>query len=472
MQNAPLWYCTVPLLVAMESQIERISAVECRVRVQIPWEEISSRFASKLRELQSKARIPGFRPGKVPPPMIERMFGKSLRDELARDLVDETFQAAVTQHAKVPLTQPVLEEGTLNKGEPFVYAARFEVPPEITPKDYTGVAVRRRPAVADEAKIAEQLKAKQDELTELRPIAEGTERTVTQKGDVWTVDLDGTLGALKIGRKDLRVDIGGDEGEEYIPGLAKALESTTLDMVGKTATITFTPTQERLKPELRGHDAVLTVGFRDLREKVVPALDDEFARDTGEAETLEELKAKYRANLLEEDQNEAEREARQRLVGSLLERNSFDVAPSLVAREVAAQVDLFKRQLQQQGLTMQRLGITDAQLSGQYRPQALFNVKAFLLLDAIGKAENIVVPEDAVEAELKQMAEERNQNVDRLRATMEKNNQILLLRAQLREEKILDFLMSKSEVTEAPDPKSEAEAPAATGESNEPAAAT
>mgnify|MGYP002777718144 CR=1 FL=1 len=457
----------------MESQIERISAVECRVRVHIPWEEISPRFASKLRELQGKARIPGFRPGKVPPQMLERMFGKSLRDELARDLVDETFQAAVTQHAKVPLTQPVLEEGTLNKGETFVYAARFEVPPEITPQEYTGVPVRRRPAAADEAKVEAQLKAKQDELTELRPVAEGTTRA-TQPGDVWTVDLDGTLGSLKIGRKDLRVDIGGDEAEEYIPGLAKALEGTTLDQVGKTVTITFRPTQERLKQELRGHDAVLTVGFRDVREKHVPALDDEFARDTGEAESLEELKGKIRANLLEEDQNEAEREARQRLVAALLERNSFEVAPSLVAREVAAQVDMFKRQIQQQGLTLQRLGITEAQLAGQYRPQALFNVKAFLLLDAIGKVENIVVPEEAVEAELKQMAEERNQNVDRLRASLEKNNQILLLRAQLREEKILDFLMSKSEVTEAPDPKpeAEAEAPAATAESSEPAAAT
>lgn len=452
----------------MESQIERINAVECRVRVQIPWEDISSRFNVKLRELQTKARLPGFRPGKVPPQMVERMFGKSVREELAREVVAETFQAAVTRHAKIPLTEPVLEEGTLNKGEPFQYAARFEVPPDLAPKDYTGVPVRRRPAAADEAKLDAELKSKQDELTELRPVAEGEGR-VTQPGDVWTLDLDGTLGPVKIGRKDLRVDIGGDPSEEYIPGLAKALEGTTLDTVGKTKTITFSPEQERLKPELRGHDAVLTIGFREVREKHVPALDDEFARDTGEAETLEELKGKIRARLLEEDQNEAEREARQRLVSELLQRNPFEVAPSLVAREVAAQVDQFKRQLQQQGLNLKQLGITEAQLAGQYRPQALFNVRAFLLLDAIGKAENIVVPEDAVEAELKQMAEERNQNVDRLRATMEKNNQILLLRAQLREEKILDFLMGKAEVTEAPDPKPEAPAAA---ESTEATAAT
>jgi trigger factor len=448
----------------MESQIERISAVECRVRVQIPWEDISPRFATKLRELQGKARIPGFRPGKVPPQMLERMFGKSVRDELARDLVDETFQSAVTQHSKVPLTQPVLEEGTLNKGEAFKYAARFEVPPEIAPKDYTGIAVRRRPAVADEAKIDAELKTKQEELTELRPIAEGTERTVTQAGDVWTIDLDGAIGPQKVARKDLRLDIGGDVATEYIPGLAAALANTTLDSVGKTQTVRFLPTQERLKQELRGHEAVLMIGFRDVREKHVPALDDDFARDTGEAETLDALKAKIRERILAEDQNEAERDARKRLVEALLERNTFEVAPSLIAREVAAQVDLFKRQVQQQGLTLQRIGVTEQQLHSQYRPQAVFNVKAFLLLDAIGKAENIVVSEDEVEAELKEMAEERNQNIDRLRATMEKNNQLLLLRAQLREEKILDHLMSKSEVTEAPDPAPEAPATQATAD--------
>ncbi|MDC0721838.1 trigger factor [Nannocystis bainbridge] len=452
----------------MESQIEKISAVECRVRVQIPWTEISPRFATKLRDLQGKARLPGFRPGKVPPHMLERMFGKSVREELARELVDETFQAAVTQHSKVPLTQPVLEEGTLVKDETFKYAARFEVPPEITPKDYTGIAVRRRPAVADAAKIDAELKAKQEELTELRPLAEGSERTATQPGDVWTVDLDGHIGPQKIARKDLRVDIGETENE-YIPGLAAALASTTLDQVGKTQVVRFSPTQERLKQELRGHEAVLTIGFRDLREKHVPALDDDFARDTGEADSLDALKAKFSERLLEEDKNEAERDARKRLVEVLLERNTFEVAPSLVAREVAAQVDLFKRQVQQQGLTLQRLGVTEQQLSSQYRPQALFNVKAFLLLDAIGKAENIVVAEDEVEAELKEMAAERNQNIDRLRATMEKNNQLLLLRAQLREEKILDFLMGKAEVTEAPDPSPEAPA---TSESSGETAAT
>lgn len=436
----------------MESQLEKISAVECRVHVQIPWETVSPRLSAKVREVQRSARIPGFRPGKIPPQMIERLFGKGLRAELARELVEETFQSAVVSHQKVPLTQPALESESLEHGQPFTYAARFEVPPEIAAKDYFGAPVRRRPAVADEAKVEARLKAKQEELHELRPVAEG--RSETRPGDIWTVDIEGSIGDTRVSRKDAQIEVG-NEATEVVPGLGAQIAALTLDAVGTSRQVRFQPVQERLRTDLRGKDAVLTLGFREVREKHLPALDDDFARDTGEAETIADLRAKYSAAVLEEDREEAERDARQRLVTTLLERNEFEVAPSLVAREVDAQVDLFKRQLAQQGLDLRRLGLNENALAAQVRPQATFNVKAFLLLDAIGKAESVNVSGEELDAELKKLAEERGQNVDRMRATMEKNNELLLLTAQLREEKILDLLMSKAEVTEAADPTPE-----------------
>ena len=175
----------------MESSIERISEVECRVKVEIPWDEVSGRLSAKMKDLQRRARLPGFRPGKVPPQVLERMFGKGVREELAQDLVQETFQTAVTRHETVPLTQPVVESYRLYKGEAFTYDARFEVPPRIQPKDYVGVPVRRRPAKADEAKVAAELERKREELAELRPLAEDETREITAPHDVWTIDVDG-----------------------------------------------------------------------------------------------------------------------------------------------------------------------------------------------------------------------------------------------------------------------------------------
>lgn len=437
----------------MDSQIEQITPVECRVRVTVPWTAVGPRLDTKLRTLGQKARVPGFRPGKVPPRVLERMFGKSARQELANELFQETFQTAMSTHEANPLTQPVLESSTLEKDEDFVYAARFEIAPKIEPKDYKGVPVRRRPAAVDESKVEAELAKKQEEFTEIRPIeTEGDDaRTMTREGDVWTVDIDGTIGDEPLSRKDLEITIGKPE-TEVVPGLGAELAKFELSLVGKSRQVVFFPTPDRVKPQFRDKEVKLTIAMRDVRETVVPELDDEFARDTGEAETLDELKEQIRKKVSEEDTEVAEREARQRLVEALLERNEFDPAPSMVTREVQAQVDMFKRQLAQQGMTLKQIGSNEAQMGANMRPQATFNVKAFLLLEAIRKAEGIDVPEEEIEEEVKQMAEAQGQNPARLRATMEKNNQLLLLRAQMREERVLDFLMTAAEVTEAPDP--------------------
>ncbi|MEM7157735.1 MAG: trigger factor [Myxococcota bacterium] len=438
----------------MDSSIERISAVECRVKVEIPWTDVSGRLADKMRDLRRRARLPGFRPGKVPPQVLERMFGKGVRQELAQDLVQETFQTAVTTHETTPLTQPVLETHSLEKGEPFTYEARFEVPPEIEPDNYEGVAVRRRPAKADSAKVDAELEKKREELSELQPLAEDETREVTQNLDVWTVDVDGQVGGQRLTRRDVEIEIGSTKNE-LIPGLAAAMFDTRLDQVGKTRELRFTPPPERMREELKGQEAVLQVGLRSLKVRVVPELDDEFARDTGEAESMDELRTKIEDKIREADGDEAEREARRRLVESLLEVNDFEPAPSMVAREVQAQVEQTKRQLAQQGMNLSAIGTTENQLAQRIRPQASFNVKAFLLLDAIGKKENIEVTDEELEKELTDMAEDSGQNLDRMKATMEKNGQIMLVKAQMREERILDLLMGKAEITEAEDPVEE-----------------
>ncbi len=445
----------------MDSHIEQITPVECRVRVSIPWTDVSPRLDTKLRELKKTAKIPGFRQGMVPPKVIERMFGKSVRAELARDLVQETFETAVVSHKTTPLTQPVLESSKLELGEAFTYAARFEVSPKLEPKDYLGVAVRRRPAIVDQAKVDAALQKKREELTEIRPIEPGS-REQTQAGDVWTVDFDGTIGSEPLSRKDVQIEIG-KVGGDVVPGLGDALADLPLAAVGQTREVKFIPAEDRVKPQFRGQDVKLTVALREVRMKVVPALDDDFARDTGDAETFAELEAKVRAEVSQEDGDTAEREARQRLVEALLERNPFEPAPSLVTREAQAQVQLFKQQISRQGLTLKQIGMTEARLSQSMRAQATFNVKAFLLLESIREKEGLDITEDELEAEVKEMAEAQGQNPVRLRATMEKNNQILVLRAQMREDRVLEFLMGKAELTESPDPEPEVpaiEAPA------------
>jgi trigger factor len=439
----------------MDTQLEQISPVECRVRVTIPWSEVSGRLDTKMKDLRRRARLPGFRPGKAPRAMLEKRFGRGVRDELARELVQETFQTAVVQHETNPLTQPVVESTTMEKGEPFSYAARFEVAPAIEVSGYEGLAVRRRPARVEDEQVQKALEDKQRELIEIRPI-EDTERA-TQAGDIWTMDVSGSIGDEQITRKDVKVEIGSEEGE-FIPGLSAAVADLELSAVGETREIEFMPPRDRVRAEFAGLTAKLTVGLRDVREKFVPELDDELARDTGDAETIDELRDVIRAKLVEEDEEQAEVEARRRLVESLLELNEFEVAPSMIAREVQAQVNLYRQRFTAQGLSLEQLGLDEQRLANEMRPQATFNVKAFLMLDAVGKAQGIEISDEELEAEVESLAEERGQNAARLRAQMESSQELLLLRAQMREERILDYLMEQAEVTEAPDPESASDA--------------
>lgn len=439
----------------LQSNIERISPVECRLTVEIPWSEISPRLETKMRDFRRRARLPGFRPGKIPPQVAEKMFGKSIREDLANDLVQETFPTAVAEHDTTPLTQPVVESGAVEKGKDFSYAARFEVPPEVQPKDYVGVEVRRRPAVVKDEALDAELERLQKDLTELRPLPEDPGRAKTQLGDVWTVDVDGTIGEQRISRKDLEVAIG--EEDTFLPGLTAALSELELSEVGVSKSLTFTPPSEAMNPELRDLPVTVTVGIRDVRVKHIPELDDDFARDTGDAESLDELKGQIRSRLLEEDATKAENEARQRLLESLLERNPFDAAPSMIHRETTAHVDNLKRQLRQQGLDFGALGTSEQEYAVRVRPQAIANVKGYLLLQAIAKAESLEVSDDDLDAELAKMAEESGQNLQRMRAMYEKSGQLNVIRVQLREQRTLDFLIEKAVVTEAPDPEPESD---------------
>ncbi|RMH00259.1 MAG: trigger factor [Deltaproteobacteria bacterium] len=441
----------------VESNIEEVGPVECRVRVEIPWEEVEPRIRRRLGELRRRVRIRGFRPGKAPAKMVERMFRKDVEREIAADLVEETFPEVTGEHGKRVIGGPTVEELDVEAGKGVRYAARFEVPPTVEPTDYKGIEVRRRPVEVDPAEVDQRLERMRQELAEVEPIPEDAMDRTTEAGDVWTVDLEGTIGDEPIERTDVRVEIGAPDAASFLPGLAQAMSDLSRKDVGSTKTVEFELPTEGIRPEFAGAKVRLTLGLRSVQHKRIPDLDDEFARDTGKADSLEELRKQIEDEIREREQLEAEREARMRLVQSLLERNDFEVGPRLVGQEVAARIDGFKRQLAAQGLRVEQLGMSDERLWEQFAPEATFNVKAFLLLDAIAKAEGIEVSDEEFDKAVEELAEERNTTAGRLAAQMERSGEAVLLRAQLREEKVLDFLMEQANVTEAPDPTPEEE---------------
>jgi trigger factor len=438
----------------MQVTIEELSPVEKKVAVEIPWPYVQQKLDEAYRDLGKGVALKGFRKGKVPRPMLEKMFGAQVERDVVQKLVQESFFVAANQHDLKVVAEPVVDDAHLHKGKNFHYSARVEVASSVEPKDYDGVELSERAPKVDEADIDRAVERKRAELTEYRPI-EGRAELVTGPNDVVLLEMKGTIGERTVER-ELMVDL--DQPERaFIPGLAEALRGLPLNAANHTVEFAVPPAPEpkdgseipKGRVELTGKPVKLVVTFKEVREKQMPALDDEFAKDTGEADTLAELRDKIRARLLEEDEKRAKQELRRDLVKELLKRNSFAVAPALVERQLDALIQRAKLGLAIQGVDVRSLPVDEQRLRDELREQANDEVRAAFLVDAIADKEKVEVTEADLEKRLAEMAAAREKSVARLRAELQKEGRLDGVRHQLREEKTLDLLLTRAKIQKA-----------------------
>jgi len=307
----------------MQVRIEDVSPVEKKMFVEIPWETVSQKLGDHYRELGKGVALKGFRKGKVPRPVLEQVYGPRVQAEVAYELVRESFFRANQEHNLAAVAEPRVEEAApIKKGQPFTFAAIIEVRGEVTPVDYTQLPIERRKLKVEETAVDEALSQLRREHTELRPI-EG--REVTQAGDIVGLSITGTIGEHQINQPQFAVDLD-DEEREPLPGLRAALVGLPLDTKDKKIEIQI---PDDAKDEtIRGRKADLTVTVLEARAKDVPALDDEFAKDTGKADTLDGLKAALRKELEDKEQETIDREAREAVLREVIKKNQIPVAAS------------------------------------------------------------------------------------------------------------------------------------------------
>src|SRR4051794_9286523 len=300
----------------MQVTVSEISPVEKKVAVEIPWPYVSQKLDEAYKDLSKGVALKGFRKGKVPRPMLEKMFGRQVEQEVIKQLVQESFVTAANQHDIQPVAEPVVDDAHLHKGKNFQYSARVEVRSVVEPKDYEGLELgQRAPKVGDED-VQRALERKQQELTEFKAIEGRKELAAT---DVAVIDVTGTVGERKFDKEAMMVELA-ETAREPVPGLGKALVGVPVD--AKDHQVTFVlPTKEAnpdIAAELSGASVALKITVKEAREKQMPALDDEFAKDTGEADTLSELREKLRAKLLTDNGKAAREELKADLVKELL----------------------------------------------------------------------------------------------------------------------------------------------------------
>ena len=369
--------------------------------VEIPWETVSEKLGNAYRELGKGVALKGFRKGKVPRPVLEQVYGQRVNYEVASELVNESFYKANQEHNLAAVAPPRVEEAApIKKGQPFSFKAIIEVRGEVVPKDYKGLSIERRKLAIPETAVDEALATLRREHTELKPI-EG--RELTQKGDIVGMSVTGTIGEHQINQPEFAVDLE-DREREPVPGMAAALLGIPLDTKDKV--LEFDIPADHKDDNLKGRHAHLIVSVLEVRAKDVPELDDEFAKDTGKAETMDGLRAALRKDLEDRESAVIDREARENVLRELIKKNQIPVASSLVERAVEMQYGRLRQML---GMKPDRnnplAGLTD-DLREKMRPAGADEVRGQLVLEAIADKENLAVTDDEINAHRRDHREE------------------------------------------------------------------
>ncbi len=425
----------------MQVRIEDVSPVEKKMFVEIPWETVSQKLGDAYKELGKGVALKGFRKGKVPRPVLEQVYGPRVNAEVAYQLVRESFYRASEEHNIAAVAEPRVEEAAqIKKGQPFTFAAIIEIRGEVVPQDYKGLSIERRKLNVADSAVDESLAQLRREHTELRPI-EG--RDVTAAGDIVGLSVTGTIGEHQINQPQFAVDLD-DEEREPLPGMRQALIGIPLDTKDKKIEITVP--EDHKDESVRGRKAELTVTVLEARAKDVPALDDEFAKDTGKAETLDALKQVLRKELEDREQEVIDREAREGVLRELIKKNQIPVASSLVERAVEMQ---YQRLRQMLGMKPERgnAGLSD-EMRDKMRPAGADEVRGQLLLEAIADKEGITVTDEELGKHIEDTAKQRNVAPAKLRAEWQRDGRIDNVTYSLRQDKVLKFLVDNAQVTE------------------------
>jgi trigger factor len=427
----------------MQITIEDISPVEKRVDFEVPWEDVAPRLHTAYEKLRREAHLKGFRPGKVPRQVIERLYRNQVEGEVAGDLVELSIRQAVDEKQIQPVAPPSIEKLELKQNEPLRFSARIEVRAQVTPKDYSGIRVSRRPTKVTDEQVAQALEGYRRQHTAFLPV-EG--RELTADDDLLRVEVHGKVGEHKIKTKTVTVDLA-DENAGGLPGLASRLRGVPINASGLELRYRLDDTIA-IK-SLAGKEISLRATIKEARGRKVPALDDELAKDTGEADTLEQLKAKVRDKLVEADKQRIRREMASALVKEVVRRNDFPIAPSLIDRHAETIVMRVKAQLMLAGIDVEAEGGFDQEaMKKEVRAEAEESARASVLLRAIAEREGVQVDAGDVQKRLVELANARGENVNKLKTELEHSGRIEGVRAQLLEEKALDMLLAQAKIVD------------------------
>ena len=424
----------------MNVNVEEISSIKKKVSIEIPGDEVTKEVDSFYKDLGKKANIKGFRPGKVPRNILERYFKDYVKAEVVQKLIGESYPKALTEANLEPVAPPVIDPGEFSEGKSFQYSAVIDVKPDIKLEGYTGLEIEGKKEELKDEEVEQRLKSLQNLHANLKTVSEG--RPI-QTGDYVIVDYEASVGGKPLeGAKavDFTVEVGSGQ---FIPTFEEKLIGLN---PGEEKEIEVSFPEDYGYQKWAGKTILFHVKIKEIKEKILPVLDDEFAKDLGDYSSLEELKTKLRGEIEKEKELALERQLKDQVVDQLLEANPFEVPESLVEEQAKALASDMKLRLAAQGMDLKNLGVTEEKLQGDYKAMAQKQVKTFLILEKIASQEGIAATDEEADERLKEMAERMHQKFDVVKRYYEKNGLLPEVKAGILRDKTLHFLLEKANV--------------------------
>ena len=397
----------------MSVQVEKLEKNMAKLTVEVPAEDVEKAIQGAYQKTKKSINIPGFRKGKAPRQLIEKMYGKEVFYSDAVDaMLPKAYSDAVEECGEEIVSYPKIDVVQIESGKPFIFTAEVAVKPAVTLGEYKGIQVEKAPIEVTDEEIEAQVNKER----------EANSRTVTvedravQKGDIATIDFEGSVDG---------VAFDGGKGENYdleigsntfIPGFEDQLVGAE---IGKELDVNVTFPEEYGAKELAGKEAVFKCKVNGIKVKELPEADDEFAQEVSEFDTLNEYKADIKAKLLKDKEDEAKRAKEDAVIGKIVENATMDIPDAMVEYQTQQMLDDFGRRMQSQGLSLEQYfqftGMTEADYKEQMKPRALQNIQSRLVLEAVAEAEKLEATEEDLEKEYAKMAEQYKLDVDKVK---------------------------------------------------------
>ena len=400
----------------MSLQVEKLEHNMAKLTIEVSAEEVEKALQAAYLKERSKISLPGFRKGKVPRQMIEKMYGPEVfYDEAANRMISEAYAKAYDESELEIASQPTIDIVQLEKGKSFIFTAEVAVKPEVKLGEYKGLKVDKYSTRVTQKEVDEEIEKVREQHAR---IVEVTDRAVADKDDV-TLDFEGFVDGVAFeGGKgtDYPLTIGShsfiDTFEDQIIGMN----------IGDEKEINVTFPEEYHVDDLKGKPAMFKVSVKEIKEKQLPELNDEFAQDVSDFDTIAEYKDDLKNKIADRKSREAKAKQEDEAIAKIIEDSKMDIPDAMVDTQVNRMVEDFAQRLQQQGLSVEQYfqytGMTADKIMEEMKPEAVKRIQSRLVLEAVVKAENIETSEEDFEAELKKMAETYKMELDQIKEFM------------------------------------------------------